>query len=401
MSSRSSHWKLILMLGAFTALVPLTIDLYLPAFPELAGDLGTSASLIQLSLTTSLIGIAFGQLVIGALSDIFGRKKPLIIAIAVYIVTSIICAVAPNIWVLVVARFIQGFSGAGGIVISRSIIRDLYSGSELTKMFSLLVLVMGLAPILAPMIGGQILLFTSWRGLFVILSVAGLILTAVAILRLKESLPLNERSDGGLKATISVFVRLTKHRRYMGFALVQGFASAAMFAYISGSSFILQDIFEISPQAYAMIFGLNALGFISMSQVVGRLSGIVHEEKLLITGFIVALTGGVTLVSAAVMHGGLIFVIVGLFFITSSTGMMNPTSLSLAMQTQNRNAGSASALLGLFQFVFGGTVAPIVGVFGTSTILPLAIIILVSQILIVLSYILLVKTKEEGNESTI
>ncbi|WP_175615978.1 multidrug effflux MFS transporter [Piscibacillus halophilus] len=401
MSSRSSHWKLILMLGAFTALVPLTIDLYLPAFPELAGDLGTSASLIQLSLTTSLIGIAFGQLVIGALSDIFGRKKPLIIAISVYIVASIICAVAPNIWVLVVARFIQGFSGAGGIVISRSIIRDLYSGSELTKMFSLLVLVMGLAPILAPMIGGQILLFTSWRGLFVILSVAGLILTAVAILRLKESLPLNERSDGGLKATISVFVRLMKHRRYMGFALVQGFASAAMFAYISGSSFILQDIFEISPQAYAMIFGLNALGFISMSQVVGRLSGIVHEEKLLITGFIVALTGGVTLVSAAVMHGGLIFVIVGLFFITSSTGMMNPTSLSLAMQTQNRNAGSASALLGLFQFVFGGTVAPIVGVFGTSTILPLAIIILVSQILIVLSYILLVKTKEEGNESTI
>ncbi|SEQ00324.1 multidrug effflux MFS transporter [Piscibacillus halophilus] len=401
MSSRSSHWKLILMLGAFTALVPLTIDLYLPAFPELAGDLGTSASLIQLSLTTSLIGIAFGQLVIGALSDIFGRKKPLIIAISVYIVASIICAVAPNIWVLVVARFIQGFSGAGGIVISRSIIRDLYSGSELTKMFSLLVLVMGLAPILAPMIGGQILLFTSWRGLFVILSVAGLILTAVAILRLKESLPLNERSDGGLKATISVFVRLTKHRRYMGFALVQGFASAAMFAYISGSSFILQDIFEISPQAYAMIFGLNALGFISMSQVVGRLSGIVHEEKLLITGFIIALTGGVTLVSAAVMHGGLIFVIVGLFFITSSTGMMNPTSLSLAMQTQNRNAGSASALLGLFQFVFGGTVAPIVGVFGTSTILPLAIIILVSQILIVLSYILLVKTKEEGNESTI
>ncbi|MGP4071169.1 multidrug effflux MFS transporter [Piscibacillus sp. B03] len=385
---------MILLLGAFTALVPLTIDLYLPAFPELAKGLETTPSLVQLSLTTSLLGIAFGQLVIGALSDIFGRKKPLIIAIAVYVLASIICAIAPNIWVLVAARFIQGFSGAGGIVISRSIIRDLYSGSELTKMFSLLVLVMGLAPILAPMIGGQILLFTSWRGLFAILSVAGLILVALAIFKLKESLPTNERSDGGMKTTVGIFVKLTKHRRYMGFAFIQGFAAAAMFAYISGSSFILQDIFSLSPQTYAMIFGLNALGFITMSQVVGRLSGRVHEQTLLVIGLLVALTGGTTLVAAAIFEGGLFIVVIGLLFITSSTGMINPTSLSLAMQTQDRNAGSASALLGLFQFVFGGTVAPLVGVFGTSTMLPLAIIILVSQLLIVLSYILLVKTRE-------
>ncbi|MFD2638805.1 multidrug effflux MFS transporter [Piscibacillus salipiscarius] len=394
MASRSSHLRLILLLGAFTALVPLTIDLYLPAFPKLAEGLKTEPSLVQLSLTTSLLGIAFGQLVIGALSDIFGRKKPLIIAIGIYVIASVVCAIAPNIWVLVAARFVQGFSGAGGIVISRSIIRDLYSGSELTKMFSLLVLVMGLAPILAPMIGGQILLFTSWRGLFAILSVAGIILTALAIIKLKESLPVKERSEGGLRSTVEVFVKLMKHRRYMGFAFIQGFAAAAMFSYISGSSFILQDIFALSPQAYSMIFGLNALGFITMSQVVGRLSDRVHEEKLLVIGFLVALTGGTTLVSAAFFDGGLIFVIIGLFFITSSTGMMNPTSLSLAMQTQDRNAGSASALLGLFQFVFGATVAPIVGVFGTSTILPLATIILVSQLLIVLSYILLVKTRE-------
>lgn len=377
------------MLGAFTALVPLTIDLYLPAFPELSNDLESPASLIQLSLTTTLLGIAFGQLTMGALSDVFGRKKPLTISIAIYVVASIICAVAPNVWVLIAARFIQGFSGAGGIVISRSIIRDLYTGTELTKMFSLLVLVMGLAPILAPMIGGQILLFTSWRGLFAILSIIGTLLVALAIFRLKESLPHEERSDGGLKTTFNIFASLTKHRRYMSFALVQGFAAAAMFAYISGSSFILQDIFSLSPQAYAMVFGLNALGFISMSQVVGRFSGQFSEENLLIAGMIVALTGGTILVLASVLNGGLVMVIIGLFFITSSTGLINPTSLSLAMQTQDRNAGSASALLGLFQFIFGGSVAPIVGLFGTSTILPLSVIILVSQTLLVVSYIVL------------
>ncbi|WP_411954249.1 multidrug effflux MFS transporter [Alkalibacillus sp. S2W] len=391
MSEQKTNLRLLLMLGAFTALVPLTIDLYLPAFPEMSGDLGTSASLIQLSLTTSLFGIAFGQLTVGALSDIFGRKKPLIISISIYVIASIVCAIAPNVWVLVVARFVQGFSGAGGIVISRSIIRDLYSGKQLTKMFSLLVLVMGLAPILAPMLGGQILLFTGWRGLFTILSIVGIILTFIAVFRLRESLPQEERSSGGLKSTVQMFTALIKHRRYMGFALIQGFASAAMFSYISGSSFILQDIFNLSPQVYAMLFGMNAVGFISMSQVVGRYSGVFSEEKLLAVGFVVAITGGTTLVTASLIDGGLVMVAIGFFCLTSSTGLINPTSLSLAMQTQDKNAGSASALLGLFQFVFGGLAAPLVGLFGTDVILPLATIVLTSQIFLVVSYLAFVK----------
>ncbi|MET3682837.1 DHA1 family bicyclomycin/chloramphenicol resistance-like MFS transporter [Alkalibacillus flavidus] len=393
MSDRTTNWKLLLMLGAFTALVPLTIDLYLPAFPELSNDLNSPASLIQLSLTTSLLGIAFGQLTLGTLSDIFGRKKPLIISIAVYVLASIVCAIAPNVWVLIIARFVQGFSGAGGIVISRSIIRDLYTGTQLTKMFSLLVLVMGLAPILAPMIGGQILLFTGWRGLFTILSIVGIVLTFIAIFRLVESLPQEKRSDGNMKTTLNIFASLIKNRRYMGFAMIQGFAAAAMFSYISGSSFILQDIFSLSPQTYAMIFGMNALGFISMSQVVGRFSGVISEEKLLIAGFFVALTGGSMLVLASLLNGGLIMVIIGLFCITSSTGLINPTSLSLAMQTQGDNAGSASALLGLFQFIFGGSAAPIVGIFGTDVILPLAVIILTSQLLLVGSYLAFVRQR--------
>ncbi|NIK11445.1 multidrug effflux MFS transporter [Alkalibacillus almallahensis] len=391
MSEQKTNLRLLLMLGAFTALVPLTIDLYLPAFPEMSGDLGTTASLIQLSLTTSLFGIAFGQLTVGALSDIFGRKKPLIISISIYVIASIVCAIAPNVWVLVVARFVQGFSGAGGIVISRSIIRDLYSGKQLTKMFSLLVLVMGLAPILAPMLGGQILLFTGWRGLFTILSIVGIILTFIAVFRLRESLPQEERSSGGLKSTVQMFTALIKHRRYMGFALIQGFASAAMFSYISGSSFILQDIFNLSPQVYAMLFGMNAVGFISMSQVVGRYSGVFSEEKLLAAGFVVAITGGSTLVTASLIDGGLVMVAIGFFCLTSSTGLINPTSLSLAMQTQDKNAGSASALLGLFQFVFGGLAAPLVGLFGTDVILPLATIVLTSQIFLVVSYLAFVK----------
>ncbi|WP_343783774.1 multidrug effflux MFS transporter [Alkalibacillus silvisoli] len=390
---KESRLKLLLMLGALTALVPLTIDMYLPAFPALTEDLNTTNSLTQISLTASLLGIAFGQLIIGSMSDIYGRKRPLVLAISVFVIASFLCAISPNIWFFIVCRFIQGFTGAAGIVLSRSMIRDLYSGSDMTKMFSLLILVMGLAPILAPVIGGQILIFTSWRGIFTILAIAGALAVLMSLFKVKETLPEERRSAGGLKNTANVFIKLAKQRNFIGFALIQGFVAAALFSYISGSSFILQDLFSLSAQTYGIVFGINALGFITLSQVTGRLVDYVKEERLLIMGFIIALTGGVTLLLAALNGANFWPVMFGLFLIISSVGVLNPTSLSLAMEKQENNAGSAAALLGLFQFIFGGVAAPIVGFLGTESVLPLAMIILVCQICALLSYLLLVRSK--------
>ncbi|WP_188207927.1 multidrug effflux MFS transporter [Alkalibacillus aidingensis] len=390
---KKNKFRLLLMLGALTAMVPLTIDMYLPAFPVLTDELNTTVSLTQISLTASLLGIAFGQLVVGTLSDVHGRKKPLVISIIVFIIASIICAIALNIWVLIMFRFIQGFAGAGGIVISRSIIRDLYDGKSMTKMFSLLILVMGLAPILAPMIGGQVLTFTSWRGIFVILAIFGGLLALVTTFRLKETLSVEHRSVGGLKNSFSIFVRLTKQRTFMAFALIQGFTAAYLFSYISGSSFILQDIFALTPQTYGIVFAVNALGFITLSQVTGRLVDYVKEERLLIVGFGIALTGGTFLLIASLIQGGMTPVLIGLFFVISSVGVINPTSLSLAMQSQTKNVGSAAALLGLFQFIFGGIAAPIVGLAGTESVLPLALIIITCQFCTIISYMLMVKQK--------
>lgn len=384
------------MLGALTALVPLTIDMYLPAFPALTEDLNTTNSLTQISLTASLLGIAFGQLIIGSMSDIYGRKRPLVLAISLFVVASFLCAVAPNIWVFIACRFIQGFTGAAGIVLSRSMIRDLYSGPDMTKMFSLLILVMGLAPILAPVIGGQVLTFTSWRGIFTILAIAGILVTLMAVFKVEETLPNERRSTGGLKNTVNVFVALLKQKSFVGFALIQGFVAAALFSYISGSSFILQDIFNLSAQTYGIVFGVNALGFITLSQITGRLVDYVKEEKLLVAGFIIALSGGVTLLLASLNGENFWLVMFGLFLVISSVGVLNPTSLSLAMEKQENNAGSAAAFLGLFQFIFGGVAAPLVGFLGTTTVLPLASIILVCQMSALLSYIFLVRRKDQA-----
>ncbi|WP_307067395.1 multidrug effflux MFS transporter [Alkalibacillus filiformis] len=392
----SSRFKLLLMLGALTALVPLTIDMYLPAFPALTEDLNTTNSLTQISLTASLLGIAFGQLIIGSMSDIYGRKRPLVLAISLFVVASFLCAVAPNIWVFIACRFIQGFTGAAGIVLSRSMIRDLYSGPDMTKMFSLLILVMGLAPILAPVIGGQVLTFTSWRGIFTILAIAGILVTLMAVFKVEETLPNERRSTGGLKNTVNVFVALLKQKSFVGFALIQGFVAAALFSYISGSSFILQDIFNLSAQTYGIVFGVNALGFITLSQITGRLVDYVKEEKLLVAGFIIALSGGVTLLLASLNGENFWLVMFGLFLVISSVGVLNPTSLSLAMEKQENNAGSAAAFLGLFQFIFGGVAAPLVGFLGTTTVLPLASIILVCQMSALLSYIFLVRRKDQA-----
>ncbi|WP_341280040.1 Bcr/CflA family multidrug efflux MFS transporter [Paenibacillus sp. FSL H8-0537] len=387
----SARIRMALLLGALAAFAPLSIDMYLPALPELANYFGASASMAQLSLTACLLGIAVGQLIIGPLSDIYGRKKPLMIGLIVYVIASVLCIVAPSIETFVLLRLVQGLGGAAGIVLSRAIVRDMYDGPEMTKFFALLMLVNGVAPIAAPIAGGQVLQWTSWRGVFLVLGAIGVVMLFASWLGLRETLQEQNRLKGGLQSTLRTFGTLIRDRVFMGYALSQGFVTAAMFAYISGSPFVLQEIFGVSPQMFSVCFAINGVGIIIASQTAGRLAGKVSETKLLIVGLSMASIGGVALLLVILADLGLIAVLIPLFFVVSSVGVIQTASFTLAMQSQGKAAGSASALIGLLSFVIGAIAAPMVGLGGSHTALPMGIVIAASSIIAVLFYVFMAR----------
>lgn len=389
-SSRSRRLTTALILGSLSAFGPLSLDMYLPALPTMAGDLSTNASMIQLSLTACLLGLALGQLIVGPLSDARGRRAPLIIAMIAYAVSSVLCVFAPSAIALNVLRFIQGLSGAAGIVLSRAIVRDMYSGTELTKFFSLLMLINGAAPILAPIFGGQLLRYVSWRGVFAVLCVIGVIMLLAVLLGLPETLPRDRRQSGGWRDTRSTFGRLLRDRLFIGYCLSQGLISAAMFGYISGSSFVLQNIYQVSEQTFSLIFAMNGVGIIIASQTTGRLAGRISETVLLRFGLGMAAIASVLLLGGVLLDAGLAALLIPLFFVVSSVGIVGTSSFTLAMQNQQKSAGSASALLGLLPYILGAVVAPLVGLGGEYTAVPMAIVIFCGDVGAVLCYLLLV-----------
>ena len=370
----STPFFIILILGGLAALGPLNNDMYLPAFPNITKDFETTASLVQLSLTSGLFGLAFGQVIAGALSDIYGRRIPVMIALLLFAITSFLCALASSIWILIVLRIVQGAAGGAGVVISRACIRDLYSGSEMTKILSILVLIMGVAPILAPIAGGFLLHYVSWRGIFIALFCLGIMFMVTAF-RLPETLPEDQRTTGGLRQTITAFKLLIKDRLFLGYALIMGFTNGAMFAYISGSPFVLQEIFHLSPQAFSICFGVNAMGLIIASQITGRLAARYGESRFLFIGLSMQLIGGILLLCFTLLNAGLFLILLALFLVVSSCGFINPSGTTLAMDSLKGNVGSASALIGLISFGIGGIVAPIVGALGSQTAIPLGIVV--------------------------
>lgn len=385
---------LVVILGLLAGLAPLCIDLYLPAFPQMAEELNTSASMIQLSLTACLLGIALGQIIIGPISDVYGRKRPLLISLFLFTVMSVCCAFRPPVEVLIGFRFVQGLAGAGGIVLSRAIARDMYAGPELTKFFSLLMLINGLAPILSPVAGAQLIKVTDWSGVFVILGILGILLLLGSALQLKETLAPESRSSGGLAETLTTFGHLARDRRFMGLVLAQALATAGMFGYISGSPFVLQQIYGLSAQAYSLCFAVNGAGIIAAAQLSGRIAGKIGEAKALAIGIIVSLAGSL-LVFAAIACGAPLFLLLPpLFVVISCIGWIGTLSTSMAMQSQDKSAGSASALLGLLPFILGAAVAPLVGLGGEGTALPMAIVIAGANVLAGVSYFGLARRKE-------
>src|SRR3954471_10991449 len=287
--------KLVVVLGLVNAIGPLSVDMYLPAFPEIARDLATSAAEVQLTLTACVAGLAVGQLVIGPLSDRLGRRAPLIAAMSTYAVASLLCALAPSVVVLMALRFVQGLAGAGGVVIARAVVRDLHSGAAAVRLFSSLMLVTGLAPILAPLAGGAILGIASWRGIFVTLTVLSGLIALIVALGLRETLPPERRSDHGLGTTLAIMRDLLRDRWFVGHGLAGGLGFGALFAYISGSSFVLQGVYGVSPQLYSVLFAMNGLGLIAGSQVNARLVGRFGPGRLLRAGLISIATAATAL----------------------------------------------------------------------------------------------------------
>lgn len=388
-------FRLALLLGLFSTLGPFTIDMYLPAFPEIVKQFDTSASLVQLSLTACLLGLGIGQLVMGSLSDVYGRRNPLLISMAVYVAVSLACAFSPNIALLIVSRFVQGFAASAGIVISRAIARDLYSGRELTKFFSLLLLVGNLGPLVAPVTGSGVLSFTSWVGVFIALALLGVYLLTMTKWSLKESLPSDRRRPSNFVQQLRNYGLLLRDRQFVGYMLAQGIMIAGVFAYVSGTPFIYQNIYGASPTVFALLFGSNGISLIIGSQLVGRMSHRVSEHAFLLFGLGLACLASVTVLVVALAHGPLFALVIPLFFFVAAIGITSTAAFPLAMESQGHMAGSAAALLGVIPFLLGAVVSPLVGIAGEDTAVPLGVIILMTSAAAMLAYFFLARRKPE------
>ena len=390
--------RLALLLGSLAALGPLTIDMYLPSFPTITDEFNTNASLIQFSLTACLLGLGSGQVIIGPLSDVRGRQLPLLFSLTLYFIASTAAAFAPNVYFFIGARFLQGFAAAGGIVSSRAIVRDVYVGKELTKFFALLMLINNLAPILAPVMGSSILLFTNWRGVFVVLGGVGILLFLIISFRFKETLPKEKRIPSNIGQTVKNFLTLIKNRQFIGYALTQSFITAGIFAYVSGTPFVYQNIYGTSPQVFSVLFAMNGLGIMTGTMLIGRLADIISETRFLKIGLFMAVSAGLTLFIVVLSDGPLFAVVIPIFVFVSCIGIISTSSFSLAMQAQGHIAGSASALLGLLPFIFGAFSAPLVGIAGEGTAVPMGAIMFTVSLLALISYYGFVGGQEKSTE---
>ena len=366
-------WRVVLLLGSLIALGPLSIDLYLPALPELTDDLSASPSSVQLTLTGILVGLGLGQLVIGPLTDVYGRRRPLLAGIAVSVVSSLLCAVAPTILVLDVLRVLQGFGAAAASVVAMAVVRDLFTGRAAAAVISRLVMVMGLAPVLAPSLGSAVLEVGSWRTVFVVLAGLGVLLGALAALALKETLPAERRAAPGLRATMQGYGTLLRDPSLVGFMLVASLTMAAVFAYVSGASFVLQDGFGLDGRTFGLLFGVGAVGLIVSSQVNVVLLRTFTPGTILSAALTAASFAGMVLLFCAVTGaGGLLGIMVPIWVVLAMVALCGPNATALALADHGERAGSAAALLGAGQFAVGAVIAPLTGLGAVGSAVPMA-----------------------------
>ncbi|MDI3387832.1 multidrug effflux MFS transporter [Streptomyces sp. B-S-A8] len=391
-SSPKSSFALIIVLAALTAVAPLAIDMYVPGFPAMGTSLHASSSAVQLTMTAFLVGMVVGQLLIGPISDGVGRRTPLIAGAAGFALLSLVCVFAPNVQTLIAVRFLQGFAGAAGMVLARAVITDRFQGADIPRYFALLSQILGVAPVAAPVLGGAILSLSTWRAVFGFLAIIGAALLVAVLSGVPESLPPERRHSGGITSSFRAMGTLLGDRAFMGYVLTLGFVSAALFVYISGSSFVFENLHSVSSGMYSLIFAVNALGILLAGAVFARLARRVRLNTLLVSGVSIAALGAVAqLVLLGVAGETFTGTWVCLFVTMVGVGLTFPATMSIGQTLGRQAPGAASALLGGLQFLFGAIAAPVVGLFGESSSAPMATIMLVAVVIAGLALLLLAR----------
>lgn len=376
----------LLMFGALVAIGPLTIDIYLAALPTIVQDLQTNDAAVQFTLTATLIGLAIGQLLIGAVADVIGRRRPLLVALSAYVLVSVVIAMSSTLEALLVLRFLQGLTAASGMVLANAMVRDLYDGPEMATFISRLFLIVGVAPILAPTLGAQFLHFGTWRTIFWGLAVFGLTLVTLALFRAPETLPPERRRTGGLKPALRSYATLLSDRRFVGLMLTAGTAMGALFAYISSATFIFQDLYGMSTQEYALVFAAGAGSLTLASQANGFLVQRVHPVSILRVVLPVALGISTMLLVASLLDLGVVAVVAGVILVLGATGFVMPNAPVIALNDHGERAGAAAALLGAGNFIFGALISPVTGAFDAASAVPMAAVMVACGALAILVF---------------
>lgn len=369
LSARPLSRRLVATLGALAAFGPLATDVYLPALPDVGTDLGASPSAVALTLTGSIVGLGAGQLLVGPLSDRFGRRRPLLVGLAVFAVASVLCAVAPTLGWLVAARLLQALGGSAGIVLSRAVARDLRSGEALVRLFAVLVGISSLAPIVAPVLGAQLVRFTSWHGVFAVLAVVGGLLLAAAAAWVPETLTPLDRHSGGVRAALRAYRGLLADPQFVILVLAGALAFAVLFAYITASPFVLQEGMGLSPLVFSLDFALNAVGLLLATRFATRVP--------LPAGAVVLVIGALLVLLGVALPGA---VLAGFGVIAVGFGLVIPGVSGRAMTTTAGPAGAAAALFGAVQYVLGGAVAPVASIGAGSSVLALGVVTTVAAL---------------------
>lgn len=364
----------VLVLGALTALGSFTIDLYLPAFPQIETDLAITTAVVQLTLTATTLGFALGQLLVGPWSDRVGRRIPLIAATSVHVVASLGVAFAPSIELLFVGRLFQGVGAAAGSVVAMAIVRDLFGGLPLVRMLSRLSLVSGLAPILAPVIGSQLLLIMPWRGMFVVLAVYGALALLATVFFIVETLPPARRVDLGHSTTRQRYRALFTDRIFVGVAIVSGLTFSGLFAYLASSSFLFQDVYGLDPQQFGLLFAVNSLGVVGGVQASSFLARFIGPQWILAGALSALVLSAAAIVVLDAAGAGFAGVLVPLWFFITACGFTFPCTQVLALAGHGSEAGTAASLLGALNFGLAGLISPIVGLFGITSATPMGAI---------------------------
>ena len=377
------NFRTILILGALSAFGPLAIDFYLPAFPAMAAAFGTDEQHVQLTLAAYFLGLSIGQLAYGPVADRFGRRIPLLIGVGLFTLASLVCAFAPSLDWLIAARFVQALGGCAGMVISRAVVSDKCDAVGSAKVFSQLMLVMGLAPILAPMLGGLLVNLHGWQSIFIALTVFSAAAGLAVAMGLPESMPANQPRQP-LSGALRQYGRLLSDKVYLGHALTGGIAIAGMFSYIAGSPFVFIKLYGVPAEHFGWLFGVNAAGFILVAQINARLLSRRGPAFLLTRTVWLYLVAGLALLAVSALHTEHLWpLLIPLFICISSLGCILPNASACAMNGQGARAGSASALLGCLQFSVAAGVAALVGVLHDGTAVPMAMVISLCGILVV------------------